>query len=223
MRNWFLCINWLKLELQFNVFVIQTNRCFIKNKIRDLLCIRRFFIEIFSDYRISLIKNLFVIFTVFEIRICEIFLITSFDAYIEICSLEFEHQCRTIVFSFLIWIVASRLFDFDLNRYTIFFQRDRNFMKFEDFSFFMTWSSFFIICFHVNRHISDVEIALKCESMRKKKEKKQTWMNYITLKNEIIVESNLTITNRHKSSFSNIIRRWHFHEICFRKSFRKWR
>ena len=117
MKNWFANINWLKLELSFNIFIIQTNRCFIKSKIRDLLCTRRFFIEILNDYRISLIKNLFVIFTTFEIRICEIFLITLFDAYIEICSLKFEYQCRAIVFSFLIWIVANRLFDSDLNRY----------------------------------------------------------------------------------------------------------
>ena len=117
LKNWFANINWLKLKLSFNMFIIQTNRCFIKSKIRDLSCIRRFFFEIFNDYCISLIKNLFVIFTIFEIKICEIFLITSFDAYIEICLLKFEHQCRTIVFLFLIWIVANRLFDFDLNRY----------------------------------------------------------------------------------------------------------
>ena len=123
-------INWLELELQFNMLIIQTNRCFIKSKIRDLLCTRRLSIEIFSDYRISLINNLFVIFTVLETKIYETFLITSFDAYIEVCSLKFEHQCRAIVFSFLIWIVASRLLDFDLNRYIIFFQRNRSFMKF---------------------------------------------------------------------------------------------
>ena len=117
LRDWFANINWLKLKLQHNMFIIQTNCCFIKNKIRDLLCIRRFSIEIFNDYRISLINDLFVIFTIFEIRICEIFLITSFDAYIEICSLKSKHQCRAIVFSFLIWIVANRLFDSDLHRY----------------------------------------------------------------------------------------------------------
>ena len=84
------------------MFIIQTNRCFIKSKIRDLLCTRRFSIEIFNDYRISLIIDLFMIFTVHETRVYEIFLITLFDAYIEICSLKFEHQCRAIVFSFLI-------------------------------------------------------------------------------------------------------------------------
>ena len=120
MKNWFASINWLKLKLQLNMFIIQTNRCFIKSKIRDLLCIRRLFIEIFNDYRISLINDLFVIFTVFETRVYEILLIISFDAYIEICSLESRHQCRAIAFSFLIWIVASRLFDSDLNRYTMF-------------------------------------------------------------------------------------------------------
>ena len=35
-------------------------------------------------------------------RICEILLITSFDAYIEVCSLKFEHQDLIIVYSFLI-------------------------------------------------------------------------------------------------------------------------
>ena len=120
LRDWFQCINWLKLKLQLNVFVIQTNRCFIKNKIRDLLCTRRFSIEIFNDYRISLITDLFVTFTIFETKICEIFLITSLsDAYIEICSLKSEHQCRAITFSFLIWIVANRLLDSDLHRYII--------------------------------------------------------------------------------------------------------
>ena len=100
------------------MFIIQTNRCLIKSRIRDLLCTRRLSIEILSDYRISLIIDLFMIFTVHETRIYETFLITSFDAYIEVCSLRFEHQCRAIVFSFLIWIVASRLLDFDLNRYS---------------------------------------------------------------------------------------------------------
>ena len=72
-KNWFTCINWLKLKLQFNMFIIQTNRYFIKSKIRDLLCIRRFFIEILNDYRISLIINLFVIFTIYKIKIYEFF------------------------------------------------------------------------------------------------------------------------------------------------------
>ena len=44
-------------------------------------------------------------------RICEILLITSFDAYIEVCSLKFEHQDLIIVYSFLIWIVT--LFSFN--------------------------------------------------------------------------------------------------------------
>ena len=95
LKDWFASINWLELELQLNMFIIQTNRCFIKSKIRDSLCIRRFFIEIFNDYRISLINDFIVIFTVFETRICEIFLITSFDAYIEICSLKFESRSES--------------------------------------------------------------------------------------------------------------------------------
>ena len=171
LKDWFANINWLELKLQFNMLIIQTNRCFIKNRIRDLLCIRRLSIEILNDYRISLINDLFVTFTVFETRIYEIFLITSFDAYIEVCSLESRHQCRAIAFPFLIWIVANRLFDSDLNRYIIFFQRNRSFMRFKDFSSFMTSSSLFIICLHVNRHVSNVEIALKCKAMKKKKKK----------------------------------------------------
>ena len=105
LRNWFANINWLKLKLQFNMFIIQTNRCFIKSRIRDLLCTRRLSIEIFNDYRISLIIDLFVIFTVFETKIYEILLITSlFDAYIEVCSLEFVSRS------------GNRLFVFNLNR-----------------------------------------------------------------------------------------------------------
>ena len=104
LKDWFANINWLKLELQFNMFIIQTNRCFIKNRIRDSLCIRRFSIEIFNDYRISLINDFIVIFTIFETKICEIFLITSFDAYIEVCSLKFESRSE------------NRLFVFSLNR-----------------------------------------------------------------------------------------------------------
>ena len=38
LKDWFANINWLELKLSFNMFIIQTNRCFIKNKIRDLLC-----------------------------------------------------------------------------------------------------------------------------------------------------------------------------------------
>ena len=128
-KDWFTCINWLELKLFLILHVIQTNRCFIKSKIRDLLCIWRSFIESFNDYRISLIHDLFVIFTTFETNVCEILLITSFDAYIEVCSLRSEHQNLIIVYSFLIWIVANRLFDSDLNRYIILFQRDRNFMR----------------------------------------------------------------------------------------------
>ena len=238
LKDWFQCINWLKLELQLNVLVIQTNRCFIKSKIRDLLCTRRLSIEILSDYRISLIIDLFVIFTVFETKICEIFLITSLsDAYIEVCSLKSEHQCRTITFSFLVWIVANRLFDFDLHRYTIFFQRDRNFMRSENLLSFMTWSSFLIVCFHVNRHISDVEIALKCKSVKRKKEKTQAWMNYIILRNKIAVESSLahvatttinkiitetlatclTFTDR-RSTFSSITRWWRRRLMTFSRN-----
>ena len=86
------------------MFIIQTNRFFIKNRIRNLLCIRRLFIEIFNDYRISLINDLFVIFTVLETSVCEIFLITSFDAYVEIYSLKFESKFE------------NRLFVSDLNR-----------------------------------------------------------------------------------------------------------
>ena len=98
-------INWLELELQLNMFIIQTNRCFIKSRIRDLLCTRRFSIEVLSDYRISLIIDLFVIFTAFETRVCEILLITSLsDAYIEVCSLKFESRSE------------NRLLVSDLNR-----------------------------------------------------------------------------------------------------------
>ena len=117
-EDWFTCINWLELEM--HLIVIQTNRCFIKSRIRDLLCIWRFSIEILNDYRISLIHDLFLIFTVFELEICEILLITSSDEYIEVYSLRSEHQCRAVDFSSLIWIIASRLFDSDLNRYNIF-------------------------------------------------------------------------------------------------------
>ena len=70
-ENWFICINWLELKL--HVFNIQTNRCFIKNKIRDLLCIWRFSIEIFNDYRISLIHDLFLIFKIFELKFMQLF------------------------------------------------------------------------------------------------------------------------------------------------------
>ena len=184
-RNWFTCINWLELKLQLNVFIIQTNRCFIKSKIRDLLCIRRFFIEIFNDYRISLIINLFVIFIIHEIKIYEIFLITSFDAYIEICLLKFEHQCRTIVFSFLIWIVASRSFDFDLNCYTIFFQRDRNFMKFtcltSKSTFTSSWKSSFsniIRLMTFSRNLFS-KIVSRWRIMRKKLWKEKIWKCFI--------------------------------------------
>ena len=55
------------------MLVIQTNRCFIKSRIRDLLCTRRFSIETFNDYRISLIHDLFVIFTVFELESVKFF------------------------------------------------------------------------------------------------------------------------------------------------------
>ena len=80
------------------MFIIQTNRCFIKNKIRDLLCTRRLSIEILNDYRISLINDLFVILTVLETSVCEILLITSFDAYVEIYSLEFESRSENRLF-----------------------------------------------------------------------------------------------------------------------------
>ena len=119
-KDWFICINWLKLKLLLIMLVIQTNRCFIKNWIRDSLCIRnsdKSFIEILNDYRISLIHDLFVTFTTFETNVCETLLITSFDAYIEVCSLKFEHQDLIVVFrlwfqlqvvhSTLIWIVTT--------------------------------------------------------------------------------------------------------------------
>ena len=104
MRDWFASINWLELELQFNMLIIQTNRCFIKSKIRDLLCIRRFSIETLNDYRISLIIDLFVIFTTHEIRIYEILLITSFDAY------------RSLLIEIWASMSSNRFFVFDLNR-----------------------------------------------------------------------------------------------------------
>ena len=176
MKNWFANINWLKLKLQFNMFIIQTNRCFIKNTIRDLLCIRRFFIKIFNDYRISLINDLFVIFTIFEIKSCEIFLITSFDAYIEICSLkfeqEFEHQCRIIVFSFLIWIVILFSFneiDVSWNLYVWRSQIDNRFWKssFSNIIRLMTFS----------RNLFS-KIVSKM-TMKKKIKKKKTWKYFI--------------------------------------------
>ena len=109
-------------------------------------------------------------------------------------------------------------------------------------------NSFLIICFHVKRLISNVEIALKNKTIKKTN---KCEMIYIILKSEIIVESNLisfattTINkiiietcnmfdvhkstidfeNRHfQTSFADdIIALWHFQEICFRKSPRKWR
>ena len=77
-----------------------------------------------------------------QIRIYATFLITSFDEYIEVCSLESGHQCRAIGFSILVWIFASRLFDFDLHRYTIFFQRDRSLMRFTCLTFTNRRSTF---------------------------------------------------------------------------------
>ena len=70
-EDWFICINWLELEL--HVFDIQTNRCFIRNRIRDLLCIWRFSIEIFNDYRISLIHDLFLVFKILELKFMQFF------------------------------------------------------------------------------------------------------------------------------------------------------
>ena len=72
-KDWFICINWLELKLFLNMLVIQTNRCFIKSRIRDLLCIWRFSIEIFNDYRISLIHDLFVTLTAFELESVKFF------------------------------------------------------------------------------------------------------------------------------------------------------
>ena len=122
-------INWLNLELLFNILVIQTNRCFIKSRIRDLLYIRRFFIEILNDYRISLIHDLFVIFTTFELESVKFFWLHHYSTHIsslftKIWASRFDNRllvsdlnyCKSfirfwfeslqVVYSFLIWIVT---------------------------------------------------------------------------------------------------------------------
>ena len=145
--------------------------------------------------RLSHIANTWFIssFQNFRIEIYAIFLITSFDEYIEICFLEFEHQCRTIDFSFLIWIIANRLFDFDLHRYIIFFQRNRNFMKFTCLTFTNRRRIFSNIIRWWRRRFVTFSKKLLSKTisrmmMKKKNEKKNLKMFYII---EIIFELKL--------------------------------
>ena len=89
------------------------------------------------------------------------------------------NQNLKIVYSFLIWIVANRLFDFNLNRYIIFFQRDRSFMKFtcltSKSTFTSSWKSSFssiIRLMTFSRNLLS-KVASKMTSHEKKNEKKK--------------------------------------------------
>ena len=106
------------------------------------------------------------------------------------------NQNLKIVYSFLIWIVANRLFDFNLNRYTIFFQRNRNFMKFtcltSKSTFTSIWKSSFsniIRLMTFSRNLFSKIVSKMTSHEKKMKKKRNLKMFYIV---EIIFELKLT-------------------------------